>query len=380
MNNELIAEVEEKMNEGVNPLQSVITILDAQKKVKRDMIIPAGHMSYSAGSGLLEVVNGAEIEQYTITEHTHQQIADKLGIPRQYYRKLQSEYKDLLAENINMWLSKKEKTSYLLRTFNYPEGEKVARAVLSNRYNIIDNWDVLVCALEAIKKTGIHVEIVKSDVTDLRMYLHVVAPEIHIEATRLLDGYLENRNTAHIGNGIISGLVISNSEVGMGRFEISARAQILKCKNGLHDRNAAFKKTHLGAKMEDGDIQWSQNTRNKNYELIMAQVNDAVKVYLSEDYLGQLTTKLEGYKANIIEQPTKIIELVNKELQIPEDHADSILKYFLKDNDESVFGMMNAYTRHSQKLGADMQYDIESGIFELLPTMDRWNNKLQSKN
>ena len=148
----------------------------------------------------------------------------------------------------------------------------------------------------------------------------------------------------------------------------------------MHDRNAAFKKTHLGAKMEEGEIEWSQNTKNKNYELIIAQVQDAVKRYLSMDYLGQLTTRLERYKESVIEQPIQIIELVNQELGINEVHAASVLKHFLKDGDESVFGMMNAYTRVSQKLDADSQYEVESKIFDLLPKMEQWNNKLLSAN
>lgn len=356
-----------------NPLVSLVKTLDAQKKAKEDYVVPADHITYNGTTGMLEVLGDeSKIEQYKVSDHTHHMVGDKLEIPRGYYKRMQTAYPELLSENINGWLSRKEKTKYLLRTFNYEGQDKLVRAMLSDRYNILDNYDVLVAALEAIKNTGVKVEIVKAEITDMRMYLHVVAPEIHVEATNLLDGYLANRDTAKTGRGIISGMVLSNSEIGMGTFEISARAQILQCKNGLHDRNARFRKVHLGGRLEEG-IQWSQNTKNKNYELIISQVTDSVKVYLSQDYLGKLTDKLQEYKEVKIEHPTGVIERINNELQIGEEHKNSVLRYFLQDGDESALGMLNAYTRHTQKMDPDSQYEVESGVFSLLGNMHKWD-------
>jgi hypothetical protein len=252
--------------------------------------------------------------------------------------------------------------------------------MLSDRYSILDNYDVLIAALEAIKKTGIHVEIVKAEITERRMYLHVVAPEIHIEATELLDGYLANTGEARLNNGIISGMVITNSEIGLSRFEVSARAQVLKCRNGMHDRDAAFRKTHLGAKMNEGYVEWSQGTKNKNYELIISQVSDAVKTYLSTEYLGNLTSRLLAHKYDKIENPKDVIEVVSAEIGIPEIHQQQILKHFYRDGDESSFGLLSAFTRESQKVNADLAYEMESTAMELLPKFHRFDKQVTSKN
>jgi len=360
-----------------SPLQGLVEVLEKQKKVKQDLVVPSGHIRYDAVSGLLHVLDS----EYSISDLAHDQIGQKLEIPAAYYRKLRTTYPELLASNINMWLSKKEQTKYLLRTFNYGEEgtENICRAMLSNKYNILDNYDVLIAALEAIRNAGIDVEIVKAEVTDKRMYLHVVAPQIHIEATELLDGYLADRANAVTGNGIISGLVISNSEVGLSGFEISARAQILKCKNGMHDRMARFRKVHLGGVMNDGIVEWSGNTINKNYELIMSQIHDSVKLYLSKEYLGQLTTKLQRAKDILIENEVAIIENVSNAINIPEQYRQNILRYFLKDGDNSAFGVYNAITRESQKMSPDMQFEIESDAFEILPKMKSFD-KIISKN
>lgn len=357
-----------------NPLVSLVGKLKEQQVAKKDIVVPAGYISYSGVDGLLTVGE----DSMKVSDYAHQQIADKLEIPRSYYKKMQSGYPELLEQNVNMWLSRKEKTKYLLRTFNYADKDNICRALLSDRYNILDNMDVLVCALEAIKETGVHVEIVKAEVSDTNMYIHVVAPEIHVEATDLLDGYLQNRDSAITGRGIISGMVISNSEVGNGTFEISARAQILQCKNGMHDRNAKFRKVHLGGKLEEG-IQWSQNTKNKNYELIMSQVSDSVKVYLSKDYLGQLTDKLRKAKEVEVEHPAGMIERVSNELLIPETHRNSILNYYMKDGDLSGLGIIHAVTRTTQHMGVDDQFEIESGIFNLIPKLKQFDKPV-SKN
>lgn len=367
-------------NDVVSPLEAIVNKLTIQSKQKEDFVVPSGFIRYDGISGLLNINNEFD---YGVTEHTHFQIAQKLEIPGGYYNKMRIDNQDLLAININSWLSRKEKTKYLLRTFNYSEEgiNNVCRAMLSDRYAILDNMDVLLTALEAIKKTGIHVEIIKAEVTERRMYLHIVSPEIHIEATELLNGYLENEKieTDMLHKGIISGIIISNSEVGLGTFEIGAAAQIIVCKNRMVDRSSKFRKVHLGSRLDNGIVNWSQNTKNKNYELIMAQVQDSVKTYLSKEYLGQLTTKLFKHKEEKIENPNSVIQAISNELMIGDQHRQNILKYFYRDGDDSAFGLMNSFTRESQTMLPDMQFDVESGIFDLLPQFKSFDKKL-SKN
>ena len=188
----------------ISPLAKLVEELNYQNKIKEDLVVMSDDIRYSALNDILYIGS----EQYRITDHTHDQISEKLVIPRAYYRRMKLENPNLLQTNINSWMSLKEKTKYLLRTFKYKEEgiQNVCRAMLSNKYAVLDNFDVLLGALEAIKKTGIHVEILKAEITEKRMYLHIVAPEIHIQATELLDGYLANTSTAVLNNGIISGI------------------------------------------------------------------------------------------------------------------------------------------------------------------------------
>jgi hypothetical protein len=370
--------VDGEMNtvEVANPLVAIVEKLELQRASQHDIVVPAGHLHYEGG------ILYAEEESFTVNELAHEQIASKLEIPIGYYRKMKSENSDLLAKNVNGWLSQKEKAKYLLRTFKYEGADDVCRAFLSNRYNILDNYDVLICALEAIKDSGIEIEIVKADITDKRMYLHAVAPSIHIDATNLLDGYLaqETIKASQLHNGIISGILLTNSEVGMGTFEVAACAQIVRCTNRMHDRASKFRKVHLGAKMDDGIVEWSTNTKNKNYDLIMSQVKDSVKTYLSHDYLGQLTQKLQKAKDTPIEHGIQVVENISNALNITTEHRQNVLKHFLRDQKESnVLGVLNAFTRETQKMDADTQYTVESELFTMLPGIHKFDKPL-SKN
>ena len=187
----------------VNPLVNLVSKLEEQKKSKYDIVLPADQIEYIAG----DIQVKGEDTLFKISDLAHEQIGEKLEIPRGYYRKMRSEYPELLQTNVNSWLGKKTKTKYLLRTFKYEGVDNICRAMLSNSYNIIDNYDVLIAALEAIDAMGVHVEITKAQVTDRRMYLHVTCPEIQIEANELLKDY-KGREGLGVGNGIISGLVI----------------------------------------------------------------------------------------------------------------------------------------------------------------------------
>src|SRR5690606_22140046 len=123
-------------------------------------------------------------------------------------------------------------------------------------YNIIDDYDVLFSALEAIKNTGVEVEITKADISDNRMALHVICPAVEQQADAFLREYLKENDA--VGNGIVSGFVITNSETGNGAFEIRPRAVIVKCNNGLVVKDDRFRRIHLGGKMNEGQIIWSE--------------------------------------------------------------------------------------------------------------------------
>lgn len=359
-------------NANGNQLADLVLTLEDQRKTKKDMILKGSTITYRDGKLHVQDGKGAAVKffDYAPTDLCHNQIATKLGIPTKYYDRMMQDYPELLEYNINLWLAKDERIKYMLRTFG-AEGTGVARALLSDRYHILDNYDVLFTALEAIKKMNVNVKITRAEVTDRRMYLHVVCPEIEMQAEAFLREYLKENDAA--GNGIVSGLVITNSEVGLGTFEIRPRAVIVKCNNGLIAKDESFKRVHLGARMDEGDVLWSQQTKNKNTELVMSQTQDAVRTFLSKDYLGKMVTKIADAHNITLEHPVDCIQHVCHDLGINDKHKAEILKYFINDGDTKASGVFQAITRSAQNMGADMQYEIESAAFSLLPKITKFD-------
>jgi len=356
-----------------NPLVNLIGTLNQQQAQKNDIVTKGAKITYRDGQLWIQEhgpdFNG--FRGYAPTDLCHSQIAEKLGIPKAYYDRMMKDYPELLSYNINMWLAKDERIKYLLRTFNVgTENMNIARALLSDRFKILDNWDVLHTALKAIKEMGVKVEITKACVTEKKMYLHVICPEVEQQADAFLREYLKHNDAA--GNGIISGFVISNSEVGLGSFEIRPRAVIVKCNNGLVGTDERFRRVHLGGKMDEG-IQWSDKTKNKNIELVMSQTQDAIKTFLSSEYLGTMINKVAEAHNIKLEHPIDTVQHVCKELSFTEAESRDILNYFLHDGDHSASGVFQAVTRKAQTLDADKQYDVEAAAFGMLGKIKKWD-------
>ena len=361
-----------------NPLMKLVTTLELQHSEKKDIVLGGSKLEYHDGKLWVPKPMGAVgFDGFKPTDVCHDQIAGKLQIPVQYYKRMMSSNPELLEHNINSWLGKDEKIKYLLRAFGAPEGTGVARALLSDRFHILDNYDVLLAALEAIKEMKVNVKITKAEVTDRRMYLHVTCPEVEQDAEVFLRHYLRENDAA--GNGIVSGLVITNSEVGLGTFEVRPRAVIVKCNNGLICKDESYKRIHLGSKMDEGAIEWSERTKKKNYELVISQTQDAVRTFLSPKYLGQMIERIAEAHQIVLEHPIDAVQNVFKELSISEDHKSSILKYFVEDGDSKASGIFQAVTRQAQAMSADDQYEIETNAFGILSKIKKFDKPF-SKN
>lgn len=345
-------------------LQNLVSTLELQQAQKADYVLASNKIVMEGG---IITANG---NQYTPNLIMHEGLSDKLSIPLKYYQKMQAERPELLDMNVNGWLKQAGGKNVLLRTFETVE-KNIARAFLSDRYMALDNYDVLFTVLEAIKKMGVKVEIKNADVTDKRLYLNVVAPDVEIQATEFLKGYLKDHDG--LGNGIVSGFTISNSEVGCGQFSVRPRAVIVKCNNGMIKPKDAFSRIHLGGKLETGVIQWSQETRNRNLKLVMSQVTDAINTYLSQDYLGKMVADIAQAHEIKLSHPLDTVKHVCKELRYTEEQRKSILDYFVQDGDTKASGIIHAITRHAQGEDADTRNDMETDAFKILPKLQSFD-------
>jgi len=374
-------------------LVEIVNELKAQNLMKYDFVVPAKYISMFETQ--LQVINESKLDDFAkmlldtgivvedatteminlaILDCCHSQIASRCDIPKKYYDRMLADERNhsLLDNNVSHWFRQKSNQNYLLRTFIDKENKTgVARAVLSNRYNVLDNYDVMLATLEAIKESNLEVMIESGDITDTKFYMRFVCPQIELEAPDILKNY-RVPNGFKGGNGIISGFVISNSETGNGKFSISPRAVVLACKNGMIFKDDAFAKTHLGSKLEEySTIDWSENTKQKNYELVCSQVKDAIKFYSSKEYLGAKLSELVEKGNKELNHPIEAVRNVSKFLSISDEKEQNLLNYFIKSGDTNAFGITQAITYFAQhNCTPEERYDLETQSVLILDKMD----------
>ena len=297
-------------------------------------------------------------------------LADKLGIPLAYLRRMHTDAVDLFDANVNGWLARMNRR-LLVRVLRDDHGGGVVRAVVSDKYARIDNLDVLIAALDGIRASGAQVQVEGCDLTDRRMYIRVAAPGVQALAPGLLANY-RSPFSGQAGRElpvVWAGFVISNSEVGCGAFSIAPRIVVRVCRNGAVMTAHGMRRTHLGSRQDatEGVITWSHATTAKALELITSRTTDAVGAYLDPDYLQGMVRELEAAAGVPVTDPDTTIKTVATKLKYTDDTARAILAHFITGADLSAGGVMHAVTSVAQTLpDADAAHEMESTAIQAM--------------
>lgn len=357
-------------------LPDLVRILEDQQRHKLDVIAPASALRLREGNVHVEGVESLITEDgvtevdgiYRPTAVADEGIADKLRIPLAYLRRMRTGNVPLLDENVNAWLRQEPERRFMLRAFRGEGGpgrpaEGVARALLSDSYKLMDNFDLLLAALDGVKQSGHPTRVTGCDLTDRRMYVRVESEAVAVQARELLRGYrspFDGRSGDELPM-ISAGFVITNSEVGSGAYSITPRAVIQVCRNGLTMNKDVMRAVHLGGKQDEGIISWSGETQRKTLELITSKTTDAVRTFLSREYVEAKLSELGDAAGKRLAEPTKTIEHVTKTLSIGAEAKDMILAHFVQGGQMTAGGVMNAVTSTAQTLtDADQAAALEA--------------------
>ncbi|MEU8278386.1 DUF932 domain-containing protein [Microbispora bryophytorum] len=308
---------------------------------------------------------------YLPTEICDQGLADKLGIPLPYLRRLRAHQPALYEANINTWLRSDDRRFLLRGLRGTGDAPGVARAFLSDRYKIIDNLDVLMAALDGVRLAGVDIDIDGCDLTERRMYVRVVCEQVAALAPELLKNYRSPfTGAAGADNPLVfAGFVISNSETGCGAFTITPRLLVQVCRNGMTINADAHRHVHLGGRLDDGGgaVRWSSDTQDKNLQLITAQTRDAITTFLDTDYLTAKIRELTAAAGAEIADPDKTIQAVTTKLRFTDDQQREILRHFIRGGDLTAGGVMHAVTSVAQTIDdADTAHEMEAQALRAL--------------
>ena len=330
------------MKTGRN-LQEVLVELNRQNKAKQDFISPAQGMRLREDGRTFEInhLTSNQQEMFGTTPLFHRQVASALGIPAKYYDLMQAQKPTLLAENVNAWFGDKT-NSYMVRSMDYGAGQ-VARALLSERYRRIDN-----------------LEVVSSEVTEHRLYLKVVSRRLEMEVRK--------------GDIVQAGVVISNSEVGLGAVSVQPLVYRLVCLNGAVVNDMGERRHHVGRQakaVEDSFALYSDETMEAEDKAFLLKLRDTTMAAIDETRFAQIVNRLrDSTEVPITGKVQDVVQLTAQSYGINSDEQEGILKYLIEGGDLSLYGLSNAVTRASQDVESYDRATTLEGIGWQVATME----------
>lgn len=333
------------MKSGVT-LQQMLTEVKRQSESKEDYLIAPNRLrmeSYGKEMFLhLLDDSGTElIEPMTITGIAHRQIGTHLRIPAAYYDRMREERPDLLAYNANTWF-KQESSQRMLRTL-----DGSARAYLSNRYRRIENIDIAGVTLPILGGLP-DIRFESCQITESRMYIKAVNPRLQAEVSP--------------GDIVQAGVIISNSEVGLGSVSIQPLIYRLVCSNGMVVNEAAARRNHVGRVTDSGEnfSVYSQATLDAEDKAFVMKIQDTVRAAVEEARFSQVVGKMREAKAAQMDthDVPAVVKLASKEFHITDSESTGVLQRLIESNDLTLYGLSNAVTRHSQTNPEGKDYSV----------------------
>lgn len=341
--------------------------LERQRSAKRDYLVDTPNLIMDAGTGgtdgtefMLTMHNPAKNEStiLRVNDVAHRQIGSTLGIPAKYYDKMRAENAALLAENVNSWFNTTP-SRRMVRTL-----DGTARAILSDRYRRIDNAEIAEAVLPIISDIP-DARVESCEITDQRMYIKVVNPRLMTEVTP--------------GDIVQSGILITNSEVGMGSMAVQPLVYRLVCTNGMVVNDAATRRYHIGRGNQAGEDYslYSDETLAADDRALMLKIQDTVRAAVDQTRFEKVVAMMrEAKDAKITTNDIpQMIELASADYGLTKKEGSSILDHLIRGGEFNLYGLANAVTRAAQDAESyDRSTDMESiGYSVLGMSRDRWN-------
>ncbi|MCK5431892.1 MAG: DUF932 domain-containing protein [Gammaproteobacteria bacterium] len=310
-------------------IQTMVAEVSRQHDVKEDFIVPTKKMlvrsdSFAENQYKL-ALQGVE-EAFEMSPHFHRNLGNYLGISPNYYnRLLQSD--GLLEDNLNYWFARGD-DKRLVRTL---DGN--ARYLASDVYKRIDNFPVIEAMYPVLDRFSNDIVIESCQVTGKKMYLKLVFPRFELDVVK--------------GDPVQFGIIVTNSEVGLGKFELMIFIKRLICLNGMTLQemiDAGIIHLHRGSRQLEGIL--SQATNQKELEYIQSEVGDMFEAATNGKLFESIIEPMRAAaRSTETTKPEQMVERLTKAFSLSGDESDTVLSNLMTDKDFSKWGALNAVTK-----------------------------------
>ena len=182
------------------------------------------------------------------------------------------------------------------------------------------------------------------------------------------------------GDIVQAGVIISNSEVGLGSVNIQPLVYRLVCKNGMVVNDAATRRNHVGRinSADENFLLYSAETLAADDHAFMLKIQDTVRAAVDEVNFSRVVGMMQEaatVKMNTANVP-EVVRLASRDFGITDEEHPGVLQHLIEGKDLTLYGLANAVTRYSQDVASyDRATDLESIGYNILSMpAKRWNS------
>jgi hypothetical protein len=172
-----------------------------------------------------------------------------------------------------------------------------------------------------------------------------------------------------VGDFVERGVMISNSEVGLGSVSIKPFAHYLVCTNGMVRDDGALRAAHIGRKV-DSSIEGllTEGTKRMEDEVVLRKVRDVMAHAFDKEAFSKYIEKVaETTKQEITGDVPAAIEALGPALGLQVGERQSVLHHLIKGGDLSRYGLVNAVTRTAEDVSSyDRATELEAAGWRLV--------------
>lgn len=350
---------------GLTSLETLVARLRAQKESRVDFVADLRSLAVSADpDGMFRIAPGSPaVSEFlpsrglVLSKHALGQLADRLDVPvpGRFLTPL-AEAHPAIAERLLVDLASVSAKRVLVRCL-----DGGIRAVLSDRYRVLDNYDLAFSALDAVRQHGGEV---------LKCFLSEHQFSLSFTTRQLWDRFNEGERTggrgAHGFDRLDDGgeggslfhplCTVSNSETGRGGLSVRYGILRARCVNSVLIEDARVER-HLGGTLDAGFLR--EETISADSRAIMLKCQDAIAAGLHPATFGRLVALAWNATAVPVGSPSSAVAQVVEAFDLTEADRDSILGHFLRDYDPTVYGLSQAVARYAQDVPAETGYNLE---------------------
>ena len=355
---------------GRGRLEEVVSELERQKETKVDFVADTRQLAVVNRDGIQTLAPRPQAGEESITEfvpdsgyaltpHALGQLGERCSpsVPVKFLRALadgNAPRRQLSASILSSLMDAVEDGSPR-RLFRCLDGK--CRAVMSDRYRVLDHYDLAFAALDAVlENEGI---VMDCSLSDSHMNLKFCTPALfdRVEQERLDHGpgspqfvHLHGGTGEQFGSGMDPAIVypvcsVTNSETAQGGLTVQYGICKAFCINSSLIESA-LTQVHLGGRLDAGIFR--QETQELDARATLAKAQDAISAAFHPSVFARIVSVAQSAQSDRIESPTAAVGNLVKNTDITEDRKDAILEYFLRGQDATRYGLAQAVARVAQ--------------------------------